>query len=603
MFNPKKIPAELIPTGLWAQCLRQSPGYLVGLVLLAAYNYLQYLFDVELDDAVKVAVGHLPGDVTKLGLILVGIAVVSLVVRVLSRIAIFNGGRNAEYELRRAMLHHLHKLGPSFYRRMPTGDIMSRVTNDLTQVRLLLGFGVLNVFGTVFALASSLAVMTERSWKLTLAALAPLPALLVVVWVFSRAMFRLQRDNQDALGHLSDRVQSSISGVRVVRSFGLEASELKQFDRVNDDYLDKALKLARVRGFMWPVMQALTSVGVVVLLWYGGHLVLTDPSFDEGSFIAFLRALSRLTWPLISLGFMISIVQRGRASYARVREVFEAKPDIVSGSERLTRTEAPPSLSVRNLTFSYGPNRVLDDVSFELPPSASLAVVGRTGSGKSTLALLLARLHPTPRDSVFLDGVDVCDLPLETLREVIGYAQQDPFLFSTTLGRNVGYALDEPDTPEGHALVEEAAREAQIDEEARTLPDGYDTVVGERGVQLSGGQKQRTALARAFVAEPAILVLDDPLSAVDARTEAAILGALDRQRARRSVVLITHRVSAARRCDRVLVLDRGKVVGYGTHAELLARCSLYAAFAEEQRVESELARLTGTASELEEARA
>jgi ATP-binding cassette subfamily B protein len=601
MFTAKKTAAELIPVGLWAQCLRQLPGYLVGLVLLAGYNYLQYLFDTELDHAVKTAVGHLPGNVTKLGLILVGIAMVSFFVRVLSRIAIFNGGRNAEYELRRALLHHLHKLGPSFYRRMATGDIMSRVTNDLTQVRLLLGFGVLNVFSTVFALASALAVMTQRSLPLTFASLSMLPVLMVVVWVFSRTMYHMQRDNQNALGQLSDRVQSSISGVRVVRSFGLEASELRQFDRVNDDYLSKALRLARVRGVMWPVMQGLSSVGVVILLWYGGHLVLTDPSFDEGSFIAFLRALSRLTWPLISLGFMISIVQRGRASYARVQEIFDSTPDIVSGRERLPESERPPRLELRHLSFSYGPNRVLDDVSFELPPSGSLAVVGRTGSGKSTLALLLARLHPTPRGAVFLDGVDVCDLPLEQLRDVIGYAQQDPFLFSTTMGRNVGYALDEPDSVEAQAVIVDAAREAQIDGEVRTLPDGYDTVVGERGVQLSGGQKQRTALARAFVSQPSILVLDDPLSAVDARTEAAILAALDRQRARRSVVLITHRVSAARTCDRVLVLDGGKVVGYGTHDELLQRGGLYAAFAEEQRMESELARLGGSSPAVEEA--
>lgn len=592
MFTAKKTAAETIPIGLWAQFHRQLPGYAVGLVLLAVYNYLQYAFDVQLDQAVKVAVNHVPGNVTTLGLLLVGIAIVSFFVRVVSRVAIFNGGRNAEYELRRALLHHLHKLGPSFYSRMPTGDIMSRVTNDLAQVRLLLGFGVLNFFSTMFALVSSLAVTLQRSVKLTLASLAMLPFLMLVVWIFSRRMYFLQRDNQDALGRLSDRVQSSIAGVRVVRSFGLEASEVRHFERVNDDYLEKALRLARLRGFMWPVMQAISSTGVVVLLWYGGHLVLTDPTFDEGSFLAFFRALTRLTWPLISLGFMISVIQRGRASYSRVREIFECQPDIESGTGALPHTGAPPSLELRHLSFSYGEHKVLDDISFSLPPSGSLAVVGRTGSGKSTLALLLSRLQKTPRGSIFLDGVDVCDLPLSELRQAIGYAQQDPFLFSTTLGRNIAYSLDEPDTKEAFEVVKEAAHDAQLAGEVETLPDGYDTVVGERGVQLSGGQKQRAALARALVSEPRILVLDDPLSAVDARTEAAILNALDKQRAQRSVVLITHRVSAARHCDRIVVLDGGRVVGYGTHDELVARGGLYATFAEEQRLESELQEFT-----------
>jgi ATP-binding cassette, subfamily B, multidrug efflux pump len=586
MFTVGKT--DRIPVGLWAQFWRHSPGYLLGLFLLAGYNYLQYLFDIELDIAVKTAVGHRPGNVEVLGLWLVGIAVVSFFVRVLSRVAVFNGGRNAEYELRRALLDHLHKLGPSFYRRMATGDIMSRVTNDLAQVRLLLGFGVLTFFSTIFALVSSLAVTTQRSMKLTLASLAMLPLLLIVVVVFSQLMYKLQKDNQDALGKLSDRVQSSIAGVRVVRSFGLEASEMRQFDRVNDDYLKKSLELARVRGFMWPVMQGISSIGLVVLLWYGGHLVLTDPTFDEGSFLAFFRALSRLTWPLISLGFMISVIQRGRASYVRVREIFDQEPDIVSGPTPLPQTGAPPRLELKKLSFSYGARNVLSNVSFELPPSGSIAVVGRTGSGKSTLALLLARLHPTPRNAIFLDGVDICDLPLEDLRSVIGYAQQDPFLFSTTVGRNMGYSLDEPDTAASQDIIVGAAKEAQIDREVQELPETYDTVVGERGVQLSGGQKQRTALARAFVSEPRILVLDDPLSAVDARTEAAILGALDRQRASKSVILITHRVSAARRCDRILVLDGGQVVGYGTHDELIAAGGLYARFAEEQRIESEL---------------
>lgn len=585
----KPIPAGEIPFGLWAQFRRQSPGYGLGLVLLAAHQYLQYRFDNQLDTAVDVAVGGVLGKVSTIALTLIGIAVASFGVRVLSRMVIFNGGRKAEYEIRRALLHHLQRLGPAFYGRTATGDIMSRVTNDLTQVRLLLGFGVLNLFGTTFALISALAVTLERSVKLTLASLAGLPLLMIVVMIFSRQMYKRQLENQAALGGLSGSVQSSIAGIRVVRSFALEEAEKARFEESNQEYLHKSLRLARLRGIMFPLMQGISSIGVVVLLWYGGHLVLSDPEFDAGSFVAFFRALGRLTWPLISLGFLISVVQRGRAGYSRVKAVFDTVPEITDGTNALT--DAPLRLEVRDLNFGYPGKSVLRGVSLVVEPGQSLAVVGKTGSGKTTLALLLARLQATPRGAIFLGGIDICDLSLSELRSTIGYAQQDPFLFSTTVGRNIGYVLSDPDSKAAHDVVRAAADEAQIKSEIESLPQGFDTVVGERGVQLSGGQKQRTSLARGLVSEPRVLVLDDPLSAVDGRTEAAILHAIDRQRARRSVILITHRVAAASRCDSIVVLDEGRVVARGTHEQLLAEGGLYAAFAEEQRVESELRQL------------
>jgi ATP-binding cassette subfamily B multidrug efflux pump len=581
-----ELPANRLPTTLGGHFRRQAPRYGVGLVLIAAYQYAQYWFDTHLSRAIDAAVHGNTSLAGRIGGALIVVSVASLGLRVLSRMSVFNAGRLAEYELRQALLYQLQRLGPSFYRRMSTGDIMSRATNDLGQVRMLLGFGILNTINTIFALASALAVTLHISGKLTLAALSTLPALMVVMWAFARLMFSQQRANQEAIGSMSAMVQSSIAGVRVVRAFALESQELQRFAITNTDYLDKSLRLARLRGLMFPVMQTITAIGTVVVLWYGGHMMLSG-EMSPGNFLAFFRALTRLTWPLIALGMLASLIQRGRAAFARLAEVFEAEPDIVDGVEKAPNPLLG-RLSVRGLSFSYNEHQVLKDVSFDVEPGTLLAVVGKTGCGKSTLAALLPRLQPTPKGSVFLDGKDVCDLPLHVVRGAIGYAQQSAFLFSTTVGRNIAYCLDERDSSEAQHAVEDAAASAQIGEEIALLPDGYQTVVGERGVQLSGGQKQRVALARALLAEPRVLVLDDPLSAVDSRTERAILDVVERQRKRRSVLLITHRVTAAARCDAILVLDQGRIVERGTHAELITRGGLYAAFAEEQRVESEL---------------
>lgn len=581
---------EALPVTLLGQFRRHLPRYIAGVLLLGLYQYSQYWFDTRLIVAINAATQGATALAFQTGVWLGLVSVAAFGVRVLSRVVLFNAGRLAEYELRASLLHRLHRLGQSFFQTMPVGEVMSRATNDLTHVRLLLGFGALNAVNTLFALASAMAVTLSISVPLTLAALSPLPLLFLVTRRFSASLYGRQRDNQDALGAMSAMVQASISGARVVRSFNLEAQQDAHFRRVNQNYLEKSLVLARLRGSMGPVMQSITAVGVLVVFWYGGALLVRG-ELDGGGFLAFFRALGRLTWPLMSLGFLVGLVQRGRAAYSRLRQVFDAVPEIVGGSTHLKRP-VRGHLKVSGLSYAYGSREVLRGVDFELMPGESVAILGSTGAGKSTLAKLLPRLLPTPRGVVFLDGVDICELPLHELRGSIGYAQQDPFLFSTTAEQNIAFALDSPEASASKLTVVEAARRAHVLDELLGLPDGLETVVGERGVQLSGGQKQRVALAAAFVLGPDILVLDDPLSAVDARTERGILEAIDEQKRERSVILITHRTIAAEHCDRILVLEGGKIVESGSHSELCQRGGLYRNMVNQQRIERELQALS-----------
>lgn len=578
------------PTTLEGQFRRHVPQYLVGTVTLAAFQYAMNQVDWRSKAAIDAVFGPNPTTAWVPAATMLGLALFAFVVRVASRWFLFNAGRDAEYELRFELLRKLHQLGSAFYRKMPAGEIMSRSTSDLQQVRLLLGFGVLNLANVVFAFASALQVMVKVHPWLALACLLNLPLVTVFSRQLSRGLYTRMRDNQASLGRMSDVLQANLAGVRVVRSFALEERERERFEKENKAYLDASLALARLRGSFQPIIGAVAALGVLVFFCYGSVLLLRGPAqggISQGDFFAFWSAFARMTWPMIAVGFAISIVQRGRAGFARLKEIFDAQPEVVDGP-RPAPDHVDGGLEVAHLSFLYGKRTVLDDVSFRVDPGQSLAIVGRTGSGKSTLAMLLARLLPTPPGTVRIDGNDVCELPLAAVRSAIGYAQQDAFLFSTTVARNIGFALEDPEGSATQARVRDGAREAQVLEEAMSLPDGFDTVVGERGVQLSGGQKQRIALARSLVWEPKILILDDPLSAVDAKTEGAILEAIERQASRRTVLLVTHRIAAASRCSRVIVLDEGRIVEQGTHEELLEAGGIYAAFAEEQKMASEL---------------
>ncbi|MDP3277616.1 MAG: ABC transporter ATP-binding protein [Deltaproteobacteria bacterium] len=570
--------------GRIAQANRKS--FVIGGVFLVASTGLAALIPQLLRGTTNAIVAADGARGMRLSLLMIVAAVLGAIARIFSRIWIFNAGRDVEYDLRADLLKRLHILGPSFFARTSAGEVMSRATNDLAQVRLLVGFGALNIVNAVIAYAANIPVMLARSPKLTLAALAPFPVFIFLTRMFAKPLFARSREAQEAIGGLSERAQQTLSAMRVVRAYRLEDPEAAAFKKRSDDSLSANLALARLRGSLWPILGTSAAIASLIVLWFGGMMVARG-EVTVGDLLAFQGHLALVAWPTIALGYIVTILARGRASLNRINEILRAEPDVVDQASA-SMGEARGGLRVEKLGFSLGGRELLRDVTFSVPAGSSLAIVGRTGAGKSVLLHLLARLLPTPESSVFLDGADVTKIELATLRRNVCLAQQEAFLFSTTVARNIAFAMGEPDEQKSIARATEAATEVQLADEIATMPDGFDTVVGERGVQLSGGQKQRVSLARALLAAPKVLLLDDPLSAVDARTESLILDAIDRAAAGRTLLLVTHRIAAASRCDHVIVLDEGRVVESGTHETLLKGTGLYARLYEKQRIEAEL---------------
>jgi ATP-binding cassette subfamily B protein len=450
---------------------------------------------------------------------------------------------------------------------------MSRMTNDLGAVRMLFGPGLLNLFNTAIVYATTLWLLLHLSPRLTLWALLPYPVLLLGGRLGSRRMYVASRAIQEQLGVMSTSIQEDLSGVAVIKHYTLEPTRAAKFRALNDEYLARALTLVRARGLLGPLFAMLGGAGTLIVLWAGGREVILG-RLTVGGLVAFNAYLVLLSWPTIALAWIIGIWQRGIAAWIRVRELLETPPRIADGASTVPGLRlAAPAIEVRDLSVEVDGRRLLDRVAFSLPAGATLAVVGPTGAGKTTLVDALVRMHEVAPGMVRIGGHDLVELPLEALRAEIGYAPQDAFLFSATVAENIafgaGAAID-------HARVQRAAEAAGLTPDLAVFPDGYETLVGERGLTLSGGQRQRVALARALCAEPKILILDDSLSSVDAQTEREILTRLRPILAGRTSILISHRVAAVKDADRILVLDRGRVAESGTHAELVAAGGLYA---------------------------
>jgi ATP-binding cassette subfamily B multidrug efflux pump len=503
------------------------------------------------------------------------------VLRYFSRTLVFNAARQVEYELRGDIFANLQRLPQSFYFRWRTGDIMSRCVNDLSSVRLLMGVGLLNLLQTPILYASVIGAMMTVNARLALLVLLPYPLFILIARTLGRAIHHWSLLTQEGLAEASNQLQETISGIAVVKAYAMEPFTARRFEAVNQELYRRELGLVRGNAAMPAVTGMLPAMAMGLILLVGGSDI-GSGRMAVSDFFTFAMYVYELTFPTFIMGWVVALVQRGAASMQRIEELLSEVPTIADRPDAVSLPSLRGEIEFRRVTFSFagdpGREPALVDIDLRVPAGSTLGVVGTVGAGKTTLASLVPRLYELADEKLFIDGVDVNRIPLATLRRHIAMVPQEAFLFSTTLAENV--AFGRPDAP--RADVVRAAQRAQLAKDVEDLPYGYDTIVGERGVMLSGGQRQRTALARALLLDPAILILDDTLSAVDAETEAAIQRELDVVFAGRTVIVVTSRVSAVRDADQIIVLDGGRIVERGRHAELLAANGLYARLAEEQ---------------------
>jgi len=569
--------------------MRYRKAGLLGFLSLAISNAFETAAPLFLRNAVDLVqeTGSQP-ELLKYAAAFVGVTLCGGIARYFVRQTLIRASRRVEYDLRSDFFGHLLRLPRSFYHRTPTGDLMTRASSDVETVRQMIGPGIMQGTNTLLVGTFALTLMVYLDWRLTLYALSPLLMMSVIVNRLANKVHDQFQIIQEHFAVLQAHAQENFAGVRVVKAYTQEHAQTEQFAELNRQFIDKNMRMVKLQALFMPALALLVGTSVVVVLYVGGKHII-EGSLSLGSFVAFSIYLGVLTWPTIALGWVVSLYQRGAVSNERLRKIRDTVPEIQTAPGATTVQDVAGDIEIRGLTFRYLPDGpdVLSDISLHILAGKTVAVVGPTGSGKSSLVHLLSRLYVVPRDSIFLDGRDVNDWRLDDLRSAIGFVPQEPFLFSDTLAANVAFGFDRPRDVD-RERIQQAARWAHLDADVSGFPRGYDTVLGERGITLSGGQKQRSALARALILDPRILILDDAFSSVDTHTEEAILSELRDVIRKRTTILISHRVSTVKEADAIYVLDEGRIVEQGDHDQLVAADGIYAEMYRRQLLEEEL---------------
>jgi ATP-binding cassette, subfamily B, multidrug efflux pump len=584
------VPKNLRPLLPYLKQYRRS--YLAGTICVFLHNGIWILFP----QVIRRAVDDLHLGVTRhklftYSLLLIAVALAKGIFQFLTRWVVIGVSREIEFDLRNDFFRHLETLSYSYYQRTRTGDIMARATNDLNAVRMLLGPAIMYSANTIVFTAGALAFMLHISPRLTFFAFLPLPFVSIVIQYFGKRIHERFERIQAMFSDISARAQENFSGARVIRAYVQEEPEIASFETANQEYIRRSLKLVRLMGMLWPTLETMLGFAIVLVLWLGGREVLLG-RMTVGSFVAFNTYMVQLTWPIIALGWVINIFQRGTASMGRINEILVEQPEIrdsdavaASSTGKVESADLRGEIEFHGLSFGYNGASVLSNIDLRIPEGSSLAIVGPTGSGKTTLVSLISRIYDAAPGTVLIDGRPIADYPLKTLRRNIGFVPQETFLFSDSVRENIAFGKENATDAEVHDAAEGASIAADIE----SFQEKYATIVGERGITLSGGQKQRSAIARALIRNPRILILDDALSSVDTQTEDKILNHLREVMQGRTTIFISHRVSTVRNADRIAVLHGGRIVELGTHDELIARNGYYTDLYNKQLLEEELA--------------